>query len=136
MIRRNRGRADAYLYVTGRDIEEEAELAFRWDAETAGWRIAGDAEAYRRSKLRNAIQDVLREAGEPTTPTEVASALDKPVNTVRQRMNHMWKDGQLTNSEGRYTLNDHNPHNCPTGPGGDGYGVTLVTDRWVEGDGQ
>src|SRR5829696_6178420 len=31
VLKRDRGRADAYLHVTGRDIEEEQELALRWD---------------------------------------------------------------------------------------------------------
>ena len=35
ILRRDRGRADAYLHVTGRDIEEEQELVLRWDANTA-----------------------------------------------------------------------------------------------------
>ena len=50
VLNRERGRADAYLYVTGRDIEEEKELALSWDSTTATWKIAGDAEEYRTSR--------------------------------------------------------------------------------------
>jgi len=35
VLKRDRGRADAYLHCTGREIEEEAELALRWDADLA-----------------------------------------------------------------------------------------------------
>ena len=35
VLKRDRGRADAYLHVTGREIEEEAELALRWNADLA-----------------------------------------------------------------------------------------------------
>ena len=38
------------------------------------------------------------------TPTEVADALDKRVNTVKQRLWHMSQDGLILASEGRYAL--------------------------------
>src|SRR3712207_7633053 len=50
---RDRGRADAYLHVTGRDIEEEQELALRWEAATARWCIVGDANEYRLGEERS-----------------------------------------------------------------------------------
>ncbi len=37
LLKRDRGRADAFLYVDGRDIEEPRELALRRDAELASW---------------------------------------------------------------------------------------------------
>jgi hypothetical protein len=52
VLKRERGRADAFIHVTGRDIEEEIELALRWKADTAGWTIIGDAEEYRLSQAR------------------------------------------------------------------------------------
>jgi RecA-family ATPase len=52
VLKRDRGRADAYLHVTGREIEEEAELALRWDADLASWTLVGDAEEYRVSQER------------------------------------------------------------------------------------
>src|SRR5215207_710344 len=41
VLNRERGRADAYLYVTGRDIEEEKELALSWDSTTPPGRSPG-----------------------------------------------------------------------------------------------
>jgi hypothetical protein len=110
VLKRDRGRADAYLHVDGRDIEEPTELALRWDAEVAGWTIAGDAEEYRSAELRTAITRVLENNDEPMTPTEVAEALGKSANTVKQRMWTMSRDGQLLNSNGRYSV-AHNLHN-------------------------
>src|SRR5215207_1341084 len=105
VLKRDRGRADAYLHVTGREIEEEAELALRWDADLASWTLVGDAEEYRISKERQEIVRVLTEAGEPMTPKEVAELLGKPPNNVKYLMWRMSKDGQLaTVGKGRYSL--------------------------------
>ena len=78
VLNRERGRADAYLYVTGRDIEEEKELALSWDSTTATWKIAGDAEEYRNSRERQEVEECLRTLGEPAGPKEVSEALGKP----------------------------------------------------------
>src|SRR5215208_1024026 len=112
VLKRDRGRADAYLHVDGRDIEEPAELALTWDPETAGWTLAGDAEQYRMSKSRAEVMQVMVRYGEPMTPTEVADALGKSFNSVKQRLWQMSKDGQLSASDGRYSLpENHNPDN-------------------------
>jgi hypothetical protein len=86
VLKRDRGKADAVLRVDGRDIEEPAEYALRWDAEAAGWAIVGNAEEYRMSEERRALLRVLEETGETTSPNEVADALVKPRNTVKQRL--------------------------------------------------
>jgi len=112
VLKRDRGRADAYLHVTGREIEEEAELAMRWDADLASWTLVGDAEEYKISQERQEIVRVLNEAEEPMTPTEVAELLSKSVNAVKYLMWKMSKDGQLaTTGKGRYspTTNPANP---------------------------
>ncbi len=110
-LRRDRGRADAYLHVTGREIEEEADLALRWDANLATWTIAGDADEYQLSQERQDILKVVKDAERPITPKEVADVLGKNVNTVKQRMWQMSKDGQLSSADGDYILPTHNLHN-------------------------
>ena len=95
VLNRERGRADAYLYVTGRDIEEEKELALSWDSTTATWKIAGDAEEYRNSRERREVEECLRTLGEPAGPKEVSEALGKPYNNVKQLMWKMGNEGDL-----------------------------------------
>jgi len=95
VLNRERGRADAYLYVTGRDIEEEKEYALSWDSATATWKIVGEAEEYRHSKERQEIDECLRMLGEPAGPKEVSEALGKPYNNVKQLMWKMDRDGDL-----------------------------------------
>lgn len=47
ILKRDRTRADASLFVTGRDVEEEKDFALRWSADVGAWTLAGDAEEYR-----------------------------------------------------------------------------------------
>jgi hypothetical protein len=65
ILRRARGEADASLYVTGRDVAEEREVALRWETETVSWVLLGDAAEARRSGERQAILDLLRTAPTP-----------------------------------------------------------------------
>ena len=125
VLKRDRGKADAVLHVDGRDIEEPAEYALKWDAETAGWTIVGDAEEYRISEERKAIIRVLVEAGEFLGPGEVADVLGKPRNTIKQRLWHMAQDRQVDNRNGKYGIT-HNHDNRVTEETESGYPVTAV----------
>jgi hypothetical protein len=111
VLKRDRGRADAYLHVTGREIEEEAELALRWDANLARWSLAGDAEEYRLSGERQDIIRVLEDASEPMTPKEIAETLGKSHGSVKVLLGEMVKAGQVANpSYGKYALPAINPY--------------------------
>ena len=125
VLKRDRGKADAVLHVDGRDIEEPAEYALKWDAETTGWAIVGDADAYRISEERKAIIRVLVEAGEFSRPGEVADVLGKPRNTIKQRLWRMAQDRQVENRDGKYGIT-HNHDNRVTEETGSGYPVTPV----------
>lgn len=108
VLKRKRGQADAYLHVDGRDIENPAELALKWDADAATWTIVGDAEEYRKSETRRKIMEAAVQW--PAGPKEVADILDMPENTVKQRMYQMSQDGELkVVSRGLYE--PHNLHN-------------------------
>jgi len=125
VLKRDRDKADAVLHVDGRDIEEPAEFALKWDAETAGWTIVGDAEEYRISEERKDIIRVLVEAGEFLSPGEVADVLGKPRNTIKQRLWRMAQDGQVENRNGKYGIT-HNHNNRVTEETRSGYPVTAV----------
>ncbi len=124
VLKRERGRADAYLYVTGREIEEERELALRWDQDLANWTIVGDAAQYKISEERAAILRVLEGADEPMTPTEVADALDKRAGTTKKTMWTMMREGWLRSDGGRYSVVNGNPGNPVTEGMSDGGPVT------------
>jgi len=104
VLKRDRGQADAYLHVDGRDVEEARELALTWDRQTASWILAGDADEFRLSKERKEVLRTLREAGKPLGPKDVEAALGKKSGTAtRKLMSDMAKDGLLRREEhGKY----------------------------------
>ena len=115
VLKRDRGRADAYLpaSVTGREIEEEAELALRWDANLASWSLAGDADEYRLSNERQQLLQALQNAQALMSPRGIAEATEKTVGSVKVLLGEMVKAGQVANpSYGKYGL----PSTAPYSP--------------------
>jgi hypothetical protein len=105
ILKRERTRADATLFVAGRDVEEEKEFALRWDQNTAGWALVGSAKEYRISQERAAILDLLRRsAPEPLGPKVIADALDKPYSSVTTVLQKLVRDGLVRSPRyGKYT---------------------------------
>jgi DNA-binding transcriptional ArsR family regulator len=94
ILKRERTRADATLFVAGRDVEEEKEFALCWDQNTAGWALVGSAREYRISQERVAILDVLRRSAPETLgPKAIAEALDKPYSSVTTLLQKLVRDG-------------------------------------------
>ena len=105
ILKRDRGRHDAVLHVDGRDVEEPAELALKWDGLLASWTLIGDPEEFRLTKERAEIVEVLRAAApRPMSPKEVAAAVGKSANTVSQALYQMLQAGQVISpGRGLYT---------------------------------
>lgn len=111
LLDRERGKHDAVLYVTGRDIEEDQELALQWNQATAIWSLLGDAKEFRTTEIRALIRDVFRASDEVIlTPQAVCKALQSAGNQVnyeqvKQRMYQMEHAGELVVSgRGQYRL--------------------------------
>ncbi len=93
VLRRTRGTCDARLYVTGRDIEEELDLALAWSPQTVRWSVLGDADELEQSKER---AEVLRAVDLGLhTVSDIAGVVEKKTETVRHLVWKMIKDGQL-----------------------------------------
>jgi DNA-binding NarL/FixJ family response regulator len=131
VLKRDRGKADAYLHVTGREIENEAELALKWNTALASWTLAGDANEYRLSEERRSLLEALR-AGGGMSPKEIAEALGKSVGSVKVLLGEMVKVGQVSNpAYGKYVLPDDAPYSAypaysSNGDGGKSKGVSGV----------
>ena len=102
VLKRERGKADAYLHIDGRDIEHPTELALEWNRKTVTWTILGDAKEYRMSEGRRAILASLENADEPLGPKEIAEMLnakgrERNEGAVREMLSQMAKDGQVKN---------------------------------------
>jgi hypothetical protein len=98
----SRGKQGVTLYGRGREIEEmEKALEFV----DLRWKLLGEADVVRRSEERNAILDILENAEEPMGPKEIADALGKPENNIKQLLFKMQKDGEIRKvRRGRYCI--------------------------------
>lgn len=91
ILNRERGKADAFLYVDGRDIEEQGEHPLKWDNDVCCWTLSdGEPIEYRMSDERRAIFDALPEHGEGGIgPADVAKATGDKPESVRYLLGKM-----------------------------------------------
>jgi hypothetical protein len=106
VLRRERGRADAMLVGSGRDLEHDVDLALTWDTTLTSWTIAGSATDYRRSAEQQAIYDILAEMREPATAKDVADILGKTYGAARFLLWKMAHAGTLDVRGGKYTIRE------------------------------
>jgi hypothetical protein len=103
-LKRERGRQDATLSITGRDVDEQ-ELALSWNADVGSWTILGDAVEYKQSTERTAIVDALRDAKHAMTVKEIhESGVGVNSEAVRILLYKMTKEGQVANNGGKFSL--------------------------------
>jgi len=116
VLRRQRGQADAFLYVTGKDIEDEKDYALNWDARTTTWAIKGDARDYAGSDERLEIVELLRQHG-PLSSKEITERLYPAVeitkgckewNRVRFLLHKAKQEGRI--AQERFNRRYHLPH--------------------------
>lgn len=108
-LKRERGRADATLFVTGRDVDEQ-ELALKWDSLIGCWSVMGEASEYRLSQERAEILEALRVSGRPLAPKEMHDmGIGTSYAAVKQTLWQMSKDGQLRNDGGKYAPSSSPP---------------------------
>ena len=99
-LTKKHGQRDAVLSVTGRDIEDELELAVHHDKDTTRWQVMGDAQAFQLTAERMAIKSALREAGVALKPSEVADRTGKNRSAAKALMHKMAADGHLERLDG------------------------------------
>jgi DNA-binding transcriptional ArsR family regulator len=87
LVLHNKRKREAKLYITGRDIAEQKELAVKHN-KNGSWTIVGDAERHFISNERQAILNLLREKG-PMKPKSIAEALDGNDSTIRSHLSSM-----------------------------------------------
>jgi hypothetical protein len=129
VLRRARQAATAELFLTSRDIEEQ-ELALRFE-DQLGWTILGDAAEFRQSGERQEIIAVLREAGEPMRPADVARLIGKNATTCAHLLTKLAKDGFVDRSGyGKYAAREGvaSVASMASSPSG-GSGVAANTPR-------
>jgi hypothetical protein len=107
VIKRSRGKADATLHVTGRDIEER-ELALEFTPETGTWSLLGDAAEHGLAETRKEILDQILAHG-ALTPKQMSELTAIDHNRAKLTMWRMANDGQLTATNGKYSVSPQRP---------------------------
>jgi hypothetical protein len=103
VLKRARCETDAVLCVTGREVEEEKELALKWDKATCQWSCVGDAEEVQRSQQRREVIQTLQAAGRPLSPRQVATELGRNRDAIKKLLQRMHNDSEIDrNGSGRY----------------------------------
>lgn len=102
LLRRERGQMDAALYVTGRDIEFEDDIALRFDSDRCMWSALGPVRVAQRTPEREAILEYLKASGR-STPKDIAAGLGKTGVAVRRLLKKMLADGDIRESDGCYS---------------------------------
>jgi len=108
LLSSNRQMMSGKLTIVGRDVQQ-MELALKFDKESTSWIIDGDSEEYKISDQRTAILDLLRKHKQPMKSGEIAKALNKNDNAIRQLLHKLLRDGDVKKpSYGYYTIPDNN----------------------------
>jgi hypothetical protein len=102
VIKRSRGKADATLHVTGRDVEEQ-ELALEFASETGSWSLLGDAAEHGLAETRREIRQLVEAHGD-LTPKQVSELAAITYENAKKTMQRMFYDGQLTANRGKYSI--------------------------------
>jgi hypothetical protein len=104
VLNRERARADAILYITGRDVED-SELALRFDDNSASFVLMGNAEEYRISKERQEIIEQLRAIDGPAKLKDLTASLKKQPNNVHKLLKGLIEQGLVEQPNyGQYCL--------------------------------
>lgn len=103
VLRRGRGQADATLFITGRDVEEQA-LSLKFHPGEGLWELMGTAAECAISAERQEILLILREVGSKT-PLQLAKIIGKSRESIRMNLMRMKNAGMVTIREnGEYQI--------------------------------
>ena len=84
----------ASLFVTGRDIENEADLAVKFDESLGLWSIAGEGDEYRMTPERRDVIELIKING-PAMIRQLSEAMGKEYEATKSLIRRMVDDGQL-----------------------------------------
>ena len=94
VLDRERGKDEAILHITGRDVEEQ-ELQLTFDAENAQWTMQGAKTPRPLTRDQRRIIEVLEQAGGPLSPVEMSEQLTIKTPYGRKLVHELVKMGKL-----------------------------------------
>lgn len=125
------------LSLRGRDLENDDPIALRWDDYLNMHVIEGPAREVSISTERKAILKVLSD-DRPKTPKELATELQRPVETVKQLLRKLVNDGMVDKpSYGTYARVPKPDHSDHSDHGGiSDHGGNSIVDSSIKSDRQ
>lgn len=102
VLRRPRTESVATLFVTGREVMEEA-LAIEFDADSCAWSLQVESKSQACSAERQKILDCLAMAHTPMGPKQIAESTGLSYDSTRHMIRDMEADGSvLRKARGQY----------------------------------
>jgi hypothetical protein len=92
VLTRTRGEADASLFITGRDVEEQT-LALRFDSNCGSWAVLGDAAEYAQSRERREVLDSVPLEPASRKTKDIVARLDKKPAAVSRLLEKLEAEG-------------------------------------------
>jgi AAA domain/CHC2 zinc finger/Toprim-like len=102
VLKRGRGQADAELFITGRDIEENT-LALKFHQDDGIWELMGTADEVAKSQARQKIVSLLRDNGS-LSAKDISDFLGKKEATIRKLLWNMKNDFEIKYKDGKYSV--------------------------------
>ncbi|MEW6351086.1 MAG: AAA family ATPase [Thermodesulfobacteriota bacterium] len=98
-----RCQGDGVLFISGRDIRERR-VSLVFDKLTGLWRWIGDVDPAGGSDDREYLRDILRSAGRPMKPSEIAAQCrpEKTVNAVQKTLRRLMESGEVVKAVGQF----------------------------------
>lgn len=104
ILTRQRGADDGYLYVTGRDVEENRYL-LGFDSSIGTWTYMGEAEEMEEANNENSLIKLLADSTEPMGPKEIATTLGIPEGTAKWLTSKLAQEDKITRvGRGKYVI--------------------------------
>ena len=113
ILKTKRQKFEGSMFITGREIEEEREIALRWDQEIHGWRMTDQGEADEGGVLTPERRDLLNtlansEGGKPMRLSDIIKATGKTRQSTGYLLKQLIDDLRVEKTtRGLYKLATH-----------------------------
>jgi len=109
IIRKARKESIGSLYRTGKDYDEDDEMAIKLDLDSGvGWSIIGNADDCRLTEQRKAIIELLESSNEPMSPKQITDNLEINGGYIRTTLRRMVEDETIKQfGRGQYIVNQN-----------------------------
>jgi hypothetical protein len=96
ILKRLRKEKTGSLYRTGKDYDEDDEMAIKFDLTGGvGWSLIGNADEHQLTEQRKAIIELLESTNEPMSPKQIAENLEIKPDYIRKTLRRLIDTGMI-----------------------------------------